>query len=461
LSYISSKLSRGVSKIDELDSQQVREIVSEVFNRGGLSPPYSIEFKLKESKDSKPFAYYEDDKLHVVASTEPELRRLIGRHVIETKWSNHEWLVMNHVGVYTLINATILTTLPAITFHLSWMITELRPWILYPSIIILSLFAFWTGYQVSIKSPKLINKLTIEMVDLGCMTEYDNRDYTADYHKIAVGGTVICIWGGLVLGIYGMMYYLHASFIFLVPLLLLCLAGLYFLFVGSWKSIDLNLCYETEYEDEEEWEARFEDNEYLQTRFTELIEKMDLQSVLQSKHEAEYETIRARFTETKYSQCRAVYDYVEEGILYIDCEDIDEAAAFRYGTALLTTASLRFYREVSFSRRAVHLWALFLGLCAPIVGILGAYMVSKVFGIGALVVASIIFIKLWQMGRIQYEEVRRDLPGLLSRTGAFKDYELEFYNEFMFSSSSRSEWIFLVVFLLLFWGLAFVLLIFS
>ena len=432
----------------------MRNIVTEVFQKGGLAPPYNIEFEPKPSMGSKPRVYFDGDSLHIVASSEPELRRLIGRFVIERSWSPHEWLVTNHVGVYNLTSAIILTTLPAIGFHLSWMFPDQRLWILLPTIIILSFFAFFTGYQVSVRSAKLLRKLTKDMVDLGCMTEYDFKDYTPDYHKLAVGGTVICIWGGLAIVSYGMVYYSEASFVFMVPLLLLALAGVYFLFASSWKSIGMNLCYEDNDMDEDEWELQFEDNEYLQAKFTDMINRMNLQGVLQSKHESEYDSIKARFAETKYAQCRGVYDYVEEGVLYIDCHDVSEAAGFRYGTALLAKSSLPFYRELSFSRRAVHLWALFLGLCAPVVGLLGAYIVSKEFGIGALVVSAILFLKLWHMGWKDYQEVRRDLPAALRRTGVFKDYEFEFYNNFMFSSSSRSEWTFLLGFEIMLIGLA-------
>jgi len=426
-----------------------------VFQKGGLSPPYTIEFNKSESSSTKANAHFEDDTLHVIVSTEPELRRLIGRFVIESKWSRHEWLLMNHVGLYSLTSAIILTTFPAIGFQMSWMILGLRLWILGFTIVSLSLFAFWTGYQVSIRTPKLINKYAVEMVDLGCMTEFDAKDYTPDFHKIAVGGVVICMWGGLVLGIYGMNYYLDASFVFMIPLLLLCLAGVIFLFAGQWKSISLNLCYEDEYETEEEWEEIFEDNEYLQNRFTDLIQRMDFKYTIQSIFDSEYETIKVRFAETKYAQCRAIYDYVEEGILYIDCHDVSEAAAFRYLAAYYVRRSLRFYREVSFNRRSVHIWALLFGLCAPVVAFLTVF-VSKEFSIGSLVVASLIFTKLWHMGWKMYEEVRRDLPLALRRTEVFNEYEFAFYNERMFSTSSRSELVFLIAFLLMFVGVGLV-----
>ena len=201
---ITKKLNRGVSKIvedsqssSELDINQVREIVTEVFQRKGLAPPYTIEFEPKPSMDSKPQVYFEDDSLHIVAYSEPELRRLIGRFVIERSWSPHEWLVTNHVGVYSLISATILTTLPAIGFQLSWMIPDLRLLIVLSTIITLSVFAFWTGYQVSIRSAKLLRKLTIEMVDLGCMTRLPQGCCWRNSHLYLGRTSHRILWHGL------------------------------------------------------------------------------------------------------------------------------------------------------------------------------------------------------------------------------------------------------------------------
>ncbi len=75
---------RGVTKIVEqsntieLDDQQVREIVTDVFQRRGLNLPYSIEFEPKPSMDAKPQVYFMGENLRIIASTEPELKRLIG-----------------------------------------------------------------------------------------------------------------------------------------------------------------------------------------------------------------------------------------------------------------------------------------------------------------------------------------------------------------------------------------------
>ncbi len=466
MSSLSFKFRRGVSKIEkgysnthELDDHRVREIVTDVFQQKGLAHPYSIKFEPKPSMDSKPLVYLEEGSLYIVASTEPELKRLIGRFAIEQTWSPHEWYVTNHLGFYIIISATLLTTMPAIGFQLSWIFLDIRLWIVWSTIISLTFFALWTTRQVSIRSTKLIRKFTMEMVDLDCMTEYDFKDYTPDYGLTSIGGTIICIWSGLVIVFYGIYFYPQDSFLFMIPLMLLSLVGAYFLFAVPLKLISANLC-DAGIESDEETEPEnedddFEDSEYLQAEFTDLIDRMDFQSSLQSKHESEYSTIKARFSKTKYAQCRGVYDFVEDETLYIDCVDVSEAAAFKYGTALFVKGSLRFFTELSLSKRAVFLWLLLLGLAMPAVGLFVAFIVSKEFGIAVLVITCVIFLKLWYRGWKQNEEVRRDLPITLQKTGVFKDYEFEFYNNFMFSSSSRSDWGFLIIFLLFFLGIAY------
>jgi hypothetical protein len=224
------------------------------------------------------------------------------------------------------------------------------------------------------------------------------------------------------------------------------------------KAFDTNPCFENEEYDEEteeDWELEFKDSEFLQSKFTDLIDRMELQDAIQSKHGSEYSKISANFLETKYAQCRAVYDHIEEDTFYINCHDVSEAAAFRYGTAILLKGSLRFYREMSFKRRAIQLWMLFLGLCIPVVALLGSYTLSKDFGIGSLVFAVVLFIILGYLSFKQNQEVRRELPIVMEKSGVFKDYELKFYNNFMFSSSSASDWGFVVGFLVIFIGLAF------
>jgi len=466
LSKIVIKLNRGVSKIAEehqsaveLDSKRVQEIVMDVFQKAGLVLPYSIKFTLKPSMGSNPQTYFEENHLCIIASSEPELKRLIGRFVIKQTWSPHEWLLTNHVGFYILISTIILVTLPGIGFQLSWMISELRPWILLSTIISFSIFAFWTGNQVSIRSAKLLRKLTTKMADLGCMTEYDFKDYTPDYHKISVGGTVICIGEGLVFGSYGMVFYLESSLLFIIPLLLLSLCGLYFLFTSSMKAFDTNLCFENEESEEEDegedWQLKFEDSDYLQTKFTDLIDRMELQDAIQSKHKSEYRKISANFLQTKYAQCRGVYDHIEDDTFYINCHDISEAAAFRYGTALLLKSSLRFFREVSLKRRLIQLWMMLIGLSMIAVALVGSYTISKEFGIGSLGFTAVLFLIMGYISWKQNDEVRRDLPIALQKSGVFKDYELKFYNNFMFSDTSKSDWSLLIVFLLIFIGIAY------
>ncbi len=460
-------LNRGVSKItndnpiiSELDDYRVREIVTEVFQRKGLARPYAIEFESKSSMHSKPHAFFEGDNLHIVASTESELKRMIGRFVLERTWSRHEWLMTNHVGLYTVICMILILTLPAISFSLALMILELRLAFVVLTVAGVVFFCVWSGHKVSIKSIQLLRNLTLKMVELGCMTEYDSKDYEGDPHKAAIAGAGICLWGAIITGMYGLPFGELATFIFLFSLFPTGIAAVYFMFTAVSKTIDLNLCYESEGEDEEyDAFAEYEDNEYLQTEFTDLIERMGLKESLIKRHGEEYDSIKAGYSETDFANCRWGYDFIDDETLHIKCRDVSEAAARRYGTAMLVRGSLRFYSELSTKRRAMYLFALFFGLCMPIVMLLGAYVISKAFGIGSTIFTAITFLGMWFVGMKQNEEARREFPIALRKTGVFKDYELEFYSNTMFSVSSRFDWGFLIAFQLVFVGIGILILV--
>lgn len=231
--------------------------------------------------------------------------------------------------------------------------------------------------------------------------------------------------------------------IFMSQLILLVLAVITFYFASSWKSIGLNLCYENDDPDNEEVE--FENSEYLQTAFTDVIEKGDLWSSLALRHKFQINAVRAGFSETRYAQCRGIYEYVEDGTLYINANDLSEEAAKRYGAALLATGSLRFYSELSFRKRAISLIAFVFGIVMLIVILVSSFL-SKEFGIVTIVFTSLAFSKMWHMGWKQNEEVRRDLPLVLQRTEVFNDYELRFYRDYMSSASSRFDLSFMIGF---------------
>lgn len=473
MASIQSEVNRGVSKIaddnpivSELDSHRVNEIVTEVFQKKGLARPYAIEFESKSSMHSKPHAFFEGDNLHIVASTESELKRMIGRFVLERTWSRHEWLMTNHIGLYTAICMILILTLPAISFSLALLIPELRLGLIMFTVAGVVVFCIWTGHKVSIKSIQLLKKLTLEMVELSCMTEYDSKDYEGDYHKAAIAGAVICLWGVLVNGMYGMAFFSDPMGIFLFSLIPTGIAAVYFMFSAVSRFIDLNLCFESEEYDEElvdeedydAW-AEYEDNEYLQAEFTNLIERMDLRNSLISRHGSDFDSIRAGYSKTEFANCRWATDFIDDEKLHIYCRDVSEDAARRYGTGILVKGSLRFYSELSTKRRAIYLFALFFGLCMPIVMLLGAYVISKAFGIGSTIFTVITFLAMWFIGMKQNEEARREFPIALRKTGVFKDYELEFYSNTMFSVSSRFDWGFLIAFQLVFVGLGILILV--
>jgi hypothetical protein len=243
------------------------------------------------------------------------------------------------------------------------------------------------------------------------------------------------------------------------------LAGVYYMFSAVSRFIDLNLCYENEaYDeelmDEEEYDAwaEYEENEYLQAEFTDLIERMNLRGSLISRHESGFNGIKVGYSETKYTHCRWAYDFVEEETLYIYCKDISEAAARHYGTGILVKETLRFYSELSGKRRAIYLIAFFFGLIMLMPILLGAYMVSREFAISCLFFTGIVYFIMWWIGKMQNDEARRELSDRLKQTGVFNDYEFEFYKKEMFSISPRFDWAFLIGYLSVLLGVAFLIL---
>jgi hypothetical protein len=289
------------------------------------------------------------------------------------------------------------------------------------------------------------------------MTEYDSKDYEGDAHKAAIAGTIICIWGSLVLGMNSMAFPAYTALAFMGSLFPLGLVAVYFMFTVVSRSIDLYLCYEEEdeeedYLEEEEYDpfSEYEENEYLQAEFTKVIEKLKLRDSLITEYEEEYERIRAGFSRTEYAHCRWANNYIEEGTLNIVCRDISEAAARRYGAGILVKGSLRFYRELSGKKKAIYLLAFFFGLIMSMPIMLGSYLVSWEFGIGTTVFTVVVFTWMWNIGKKQNEEARKELSAKLRTTGVYNDYEFEFYKRKLFSISSRFDKWFLIGFLLVF-----------
>lgn len=451
---ITGDSSQSIPLTEQLDAQSVNEIVADVYQRKGLTTPYKIEFERKSSMDSKPEVHLQEESLHIVASVEPELRRLIGRFVLEQSWTPHEWLLTNHVWTYTAISMILVLTLPVISFSMAFLFFELRLGLVAITVAGVVIFCVWAGHKVSITSVYLLKKLTLEMVELGCMTEYDSKDYEGDPHKAAIAGAVICLWGGLVSGAHGMSFPTLTDFIFIFSLVPTGIAAVYYMFSAISRFIDVNLCFESEDYDEESMDeeeynpwAEYEENEYLQAEFTDLVERLKLKDSLVQKHESEFHSIRAGYSETEYAHCRWAYDFVEDETLYIYCRDVSEAAARRYGTGLLVRGSLHFYSELSTKRRAIYLIAFFFGLIMMIPILFGAW-ISNMFGYSSLIFTGIVYSAMWNIGRKQNETARRELSTKLKEAGEFNEFEFEFYKRKMFTISQRYDWMFLIGFLM-------------
>ncbi|MFX1580572.1 MAG: hypothetical protein ACFFBJ_13065 [Promethearchaeota archaeon] len=388
---------------------------------------------------------------------------MIGRFVIKRSWTPHDWLLANHPGLYILTCVVLLSTLPVIGLVLSWILNELRLLLVALTIIGVTVFTFWTSHKVTFRNSKLVKDLTLEMVDLGCMTEYDGQDYEIDYHLTAIGGVIICMWAGLVISLVGSMLYRDLSFVFILVLILLILPGVYYLFTSLSRSMSYNLCYEHHswVEEEEEEFGEFEDSEYLQTEFSDLIQRLEIKNAITKRHETEFSMIKAGYSKTEYAQCRWFHDFVEEDTLHIVCRDVSEAAARRHGTAWLAKLSLPFYTDLSFKRRAVELIAFFFGFIMIVVIILVGAVFSKEVGIGTVIFAAVVYSALCRIGMKQNIEIRRDLPVLLGKTGVYSEYELKYYNNKMFPISPRFDWALLTTFLLIFFVIGYLILVSS
>ncbi|MBN2229070.1 MAG: hypothetical protein JW779_05705 [Candidatus Thorarchaeota archaeon] len=417
-----------------------------MFRKENLQQPSVIDFTRRVLSKGKPYIYRDDEQLSISAAHEPELRRLVGHFATRQSWSAHDWLLGVHTKLYILGGLLLVAVLPVTGYFLAHFLQDYVFSIIVLTSIIDGVIALWISYQIAMKSAGLLNEFTIQMQELGCLSEYDGNDYVPDFHAIAVGTTLVSLGAAILLMMLGAEFDL--AFTISIPVfLILGFCSITLLF----KSIDRSfpdLCFRDLDYDADDYEAviPYEDSEYLQTAFLDVIERLDLQGVLQSKYESEFNEIKARFHRVKYPQCRSFYDYVEDGILYLDTEDLSEQAARRYGATHLAARGLRFYSELSLRQRAVELIAFFFGLCMLPVVMLGTYLISPVFAIGATIVTSIIFLRLWYKGWKQNEELRHDLPIQLQKTGIFNEYQLKHYYKVRCTLSSRFDLTFLVVF---------------
>ncbi|MGQ4912986.1 MAG: hypothetical protein ACP6KW_12525, partial [Candidatus Thorarchaeota archaeon] len=356
------------SQHQTLDQHRVSEIVAEVFRRRGLPPPPTVEFILRDIDSSRPRVYLENDVLYVIAFNESEVRRLVGRFVVERSWSPHAWLLANRVGLYLVLSILLVVTLPAISIAFAFVLSDLRFCIVAVTALGVSVFSLWAAYQVSMRSVGLLQKLAEEMVDLECLTEFDDRDYVPRWILIRYGGVILVTTGALVLIVLD-GYFCQDMGGFLLPsALLLVLISVLFLCVSSWNAIRSNPCGN---------HHRFKDSEYLQTALAGIIERMDLWDSLTAKYKSDFTEIRARFSKARFPHCRTFRDHVVRSTLFLDAHDLSEEAAMRLGTAVLSANLLRYFRELSFARRTIEWLALTFG-ALMLIPVLLAGLVSNV-----------------------------------------------------------------------------------
>lgn len=439
---IADDSSRIASPIKEVDANTVREFVTNTFQRMGLSPPYSIKFT--PGRGSEAIAYFEEERLHVTASSVSELKRLVGRFVIEESWSRREWLLATRAGAFSAVACFIMIALTVVAATIASLSIPNGFWVVLSITVVISGVAFWTSYQMAEKSHICRRNLAIQMDSLGCITEYDGKDYEEQGSLIVHSSAILAMLGALLVMLIGLTFYSDYMHIFGIEFGLLLLVAVVFLFSKAFRLMGTNLCFEDEdYADDDE--DPFEDSEYLQTAFSDVIDRLNIRDSIAAREEAEFTEIRGRFLEVMYPQCRYAYDYIEEETLFVDVADISEEAAKRLGAAYLAKASLRYYTELSFERRSIMLIAFIYGLIM-LVAVIIAGLYGILPGIVATLVTSATFSAMWQIGWKQNQEIRSHLPQLLEKTEVFNEYELDFYENYMYNISSRFDLSFLVGF---------------
>ncbi len=433
--------------VERIDSSYVQDFIISTFTREEVALPSSIIFTLRDPTKGPPKMFVDDNKLYVSVASDAELRRLVARYILRHRWSHSNWLLANKPGRYTLASILLILLFSFLCHLIAITFVNLRVPVVATGVVGIIIFAMWAGYQIALRSIPERRRLAKEITELGGMTEFDFKDYVADISLASHGGIGICMVAALASTL------LHSEFKFDIIWALLTLTipltiGVIYLFSFERHLYD-DLCDDgIDWNDEDAEEiadSAYEDSEYLRTSFERVIDDLDIREKLIKYYESEFTEVRARFIPVKYAHCWNFRDYVEDGVLYIDSKNLSLDVALRRGTSILALRTLRFYNELSLRERAAPLPALFFGIAmflpmfvAPYISILALIIVWILTGV--------VYTWSWYNGWKNHEEVRRDLPELLRKTGIYDDLQLDFYGKTAFSFSRRDDWIFLIGF---------------
>ncbi len=422
-----------------MDSTGALHTVEYAFEKRGVPLPGRLDIRYGPDVAEQPSIELEDGGLVVVARDGPELKRLLGHYLLRPSWSAVDWALATRFRMSTLLSSALLvllslaaipvaTAFPALALTTGQAVTAIG-----------SLLSYVLGYMVTWRRPKLLERLSQEMADLGCTTEYDAPLYA--HRPLALRLAAYCILCSPLVGAYvfSMAVPLNGMVLsYMLSLLATVVMALLFTCAATYPRE--NPCTRGLYRGR--YATR---SELLERALGRVLETPTHRETIYELH-GEFDNIEVSFRRVGQPQYRLFDDRVDGRTLKIRACDVDEGAALRLVTATAVLRSLPFYRELSSARRAAHLLAFFFGLFA-----LGAVAVSyasySVPVVTAVtMVASTVFILPWYVGFRDHEATRRALPGALRETGVFSGRQVEFYSKYTFRSTRLGDLQMLVIY---------------
>jgi hypothetical protein len=340
------------------------------------------------------------------------------------------------LGTFAGLSVLLMIAIPSIALLLLYLLPALATVIVYSVVILDTCIGIWLSYLIANHHVIFRNRLAEKMSELGCITEYDGKDYTVGSSDTFALPMII-----LVISLIAMISFVSYAipddlFILIVPVfpMLFAVIGLHCKMGGPFRD---DPCLWSEEEEEYGQESPT-----IRQGLLEVIERADLRESLLEKHEP-FDEIRVLFRKSPGPHYRMFHDYVEDSILHIQACDLSEEACLRLGAASFAQSSLSFFRDLTFRQRAMHVWAFLFGLVMVFVILLVGISYGLSAGILCAIFTSVGFSWFWYKGHLLYEKVRADLPKALEKTGVLSGYEIPFYAHYMHSTSRRGDYRFL------------------
>ncbi|MHA1771994.1 MAG: hypothetical protein ACTSYL_03900 [Candidatus Thorarchaeota archaeon] len=438
---------------EKLDEIRAREIITEIFQKAGETPPSTIEFIRKTEAHSKPKIHLDGGVLQVVASTEYELKRLVGRFILRRKWPLIKWFLVNHGRLFIIINFVLLGAILKIATLVAQEIPILQTEIITWSVILTTLLIQIIICIGPLEQSRLKRKLAIDMRHIEGLTEYDGHAFKIDQVTLMITFLIPISWVIAVLAIVENTIS-HSDPIYdvviVIPLVLV-FVGIIMWICTSMFSSRTDLCFGRK-RDDAKTGTRYHTSEYLETSFTQIIDKLELRERLFSEF-GEFDTIHVRFRNIKYPQCRNIYFYVSKRTLMVKASDISEEAARRYGVAMLISYVVETDADKILSQRSRPLFNFMFVLSMLLAIIIIKYAISQDAVVITSIFTAVIFVRSWITEWRQNNEVREEMAMALKRTDLFSEEAAKFYTKMVKIFSVRFDVSILIGSLFILFGL--------